>query len=198
MNYFELLLHVGPKEATTCEKTADCILLPARCLWQNREVVVINENLEATYDTPGCGDPFGCCAKRRPPNTPYPYCSPNLGIFAIYVANMAFIELPALLLASVGLPLKHYILSTNEEAAKYSRLVESLLLKEEFEARIAILENKIGQVSYTIPKVNPLNNVLTEETPVFQNYCLEKHMKRQKKLSALKLKLAECESNLNF
>ncbi len=179
MNYLELLLHPGSLESSSCEKTADCILAFPRCLWLSREVSFISQN-EIVYEEPGCGDLFNCFCKNSIP------FNPNPGTALTFLLNLVLIDLPAAMIACVGMPIKHVELSTNEEAYAYSKLVECLLLKEKYELKKIKLEEKLKCCQ-----------------PCFQNvleptsYPNQKEIHWQIKINDLGRKIQECEQFLD-
>lgn len=148
MNSLELLLHKGKSDASSLEKAADFMNTIPRILWLNREVTLEIKNGEfgIEYETPGCGDPLGCCCDRRPPNEDYISCYPNILVIGARILNFAIVDIPASMIASIGLSLKAYVLLTDEKALSYSQFVENLLLKEEYECLSQQIMNEIQEI----------------------------------------------------
>ncbi len=161
------LTHPGAEDASCTEKTADCLLAYPNSLWHGRKVVPLqkDDTWEVSYESTACWDcgDFLFCPPKEPGrkyweernnySDPHAICNSGTAIFGFLIVSpvyFAIVELPALLLSSIGMPMKSSVLESSKKAAIYNQLMQTYLKLEELLARKEIIVNEIDQNTKSI------------------------------------------------
>lgn len=143
------LLQPGAPNAGYVEQVADGILAYPRCLWLSRKVTPVyrEDRWEVSYEIPGYGqfeDPYF-------PREPYELdnereeCDFWLTVGLCLPFNFIFLQIPALILSAVGMPIKATVIAIDDKALSYSILAENYLLHRNLLAEKVLAENKINE-----------------------------------------------------
>lgn len=182
------LLQPGAKSAGCVEQVADGILAYPRCLWLSRKVTPIyrEDRWEVSYEIPGYGgfeDPYFPRELYELDNE-REECDFWLTVGLCLPVNFIFLQIPALILSAVGMPIKATVLTLNDKALSYSILAEAHLSHKNLLAEKILLEDKIAENLHAMR--------LDRDSPKKQLVELQSVMKNFKKpdeLSPLHLNL---------